>query len=403
MLRHASVLQSLPAGAQEASVASTDINTDNSRVAVTQDVLQAPNHEQITAVDLFAGAGGFSLAAHNAGINILSAVEYNNHACATYRNNLVERMGLKTRLYNEDINKLTPEQLLDEVPALVNGCDLVIGGPPCQGFSSHRFKDKGVGDPRNELLIRYFEFVEALQPTAFLVENVPGFLWKRHEDYLARFREAAANAGYRLFEPVVLNASDYGVPQRRRRVFILGIRAESNFEITWPPKPTHSKLISNTKKSEERPAWLSASEVFNKPLNSSDSNAVHMNHSEKMIERFRNTPANGGSRSDSGVILPCHEGHSGHKDVYGRIDPSKPGPTMTTACINPSKGRFIHPTEHHGITLRHAARFQTFPDDFVFSGGLIAGGVQIGNAVPVQMGKCLLSHTADAISGNRGK
>ena len=363
-------------------------------------VSQMSGYQQITAVDLFAGAGGFSLAAHNAGINILSAIEYNNHACNTYRKNLIERMGLEIRLYNKDINKIPPEQLITEVPALANGCDLVIGGPPCQGFSAHRFKDKGVDDPRNELLIKYFEFVKALQPTAFLVENVPGLLWKRHEDYLVRFRDTAANAGYKLFDPVILNASDYGVPQRRRRVFILGVKAKSNLQISWPPNPTHSKPNCNSEKSAKKSTWLSASEVFNRPLNSNDPNAVHMNHSEKMIDRFKKTPANGGSRSDSGIVLPCHEKHSGHKDVYGRIDPSKPGPTMTTACINPSKGRFVHPTEHHGITLRHAARFQTFPDDFVFSGGLIAGGVQIGNAVPVQMGTCLLDHIANAIKSN---
>lgn len=387
---------------QEAMVSSCEASSSSISAGLSLAAARA-NHQQITAVDLFSGAGGFSLAAYNAGINVLAAIEHNDHACATYRNNLIERMGLGTHLYNNDINALIPGQLLNEIPALANGCDLVVGGPPCQGFSAHRFKDKGVDDPRNELLIRYFEFVETLQPTVFLVENVPGLLWERHEDYLARFKAAAANAGYRLFDPVVLNASDYGVPQRRRRVFILGVKIENNFEITWPPKSTHCMPSSDKEKSKERPAWLSASEVFDKPLKTIDLNAVHMNHTEKMIERFKKTPKNGGSRSDSGVVLPCHRGHSGHKDVYGRIDPSRPGPTMTTACINPSKGRFVHPTEHHGITLRHAARFQTFPDDYVFSGGLIAGGVQIGNAVPVQMGECLLSHIADAIRSNRGK
>ena len=91
-------------------------------------------------------------------------------------------------------------------------------------------------------------------------------------------------------------------------------------------------------------------------------------------------------------MLPCHAKHDGHKDVYGRINPALPAPTMTTACINPSKGRFVHPTEHHGITLRQAARIQTFPDDYIFTGGLTAAGRQIGNAVPVMMGTYLIRY-----------
>jgi DNA (cytosine-5)-methyltransferase 1 len=117
-----------------------------------------------------------------------------------------------------------------------------------------------------------------------------------------------------------------------------------------------------------------------------------MSNSAELIETFRSTPPNGGSRHQSNRVLACHAEHDGHRDVYGRIDPSKPSPTMTTACINPSKGRFVHPTEHHGITARQAARLQTFPDDFVFEGGLMAAGMQIGNAVPVQLARSLCEH-----------
>jgi len=117
-----------------------------------------------------------------------------------------------------------------------------------------------------------------------------------------------------------------------------------------------------------------------------------MKHGACLVEAFANTPKNGGSRKDSGRVLPCHKKHDGHKDVYGRIDPNIPAPTMTTACINPSKGRFVHPTQNNGITARHAARIQTFPDDFVFHGGLTAAGRQIGNAVPVDLGFALIKH-----------
>ena len=120
-----------------------------------------------------------------------------------------------------------------------------------------------------------------------------------------------------------------------------------------------------------------------------DENAIHMNHNCEIDEALKATPKNGGSRKDSGRILPCHKEHDGHKDVYGRIDPNKPGPTMTTACINPSKGRFVHPTKNHGITARHAARLQTFPDDYMFEGNPSQIATQIGNAVPMKLVEAL--------------
>ena len=97
-----------------------------------------------------------------------------------------------------------------------------------------------------------------------------------------------------------------------------------------------------------------------------------------------------------------NKNHGGHKDVYGRIDPAAPAPTMTTACTNPSKGRFVHPTKHHGISVREAARIQSFPDDYIFKGGLGQSGRQIGNAVPVDLGKALLKHIKkQLIDGNK--
>ncbi|EAQ7687902.1 DNA cytosine methyltransferase, partial [Salmonella enterica] len=99
--------------------------------------------------------------------------------------------------------------------------------------------------------------------------------------------------------------------------------------------------------------------------------------------------------------LPCHSnGYVGHKDVYGRIRLSLPGPTITTGCFNPSKGRFLHPWDNHGITVRQAARFQTFPDDYIFSGGIISQGKQVGNAVPVNLGKILLKSCVEIIINN---
>ena len=150
------------------------------------------------ACDLFAGAGGLSLGAHQAGIEIAAAVEWDRHACATYRSNLIDKQGYSTRLYQSDINNLDPQKLCDEAFKGDASCDLLLGGPPCQGFSTHRIKDKGVNDPRNQLLLRYFEFVQVLRPKFFVVENVPGMLWERHRNYLAKFYNLAERAGYGL-------------------------------------------------------------------------------------------------------------------------------------------------------------------------------------------------------------
>lgn len=375
---------------------------------------------KIKAIDLFSGAGGFSLAALDLGIEILAAIELDKDACDTYRKNLIQKRENSIKLLNKDIMTISPDELMDSLQLKEKELDLIIGGPPCQGFSSHRIKNAGVNDPRNELLIRYYDFVKIFQPKMFLVENVPGLLWEKHKDYLNNFKKLAANSGYNILGPLKLNAKDYGVPQNRNRVFILGLRDDISIsEGDWPPSPTHFK--------DKKPYWVNASEIFEKPTsaiiekitavlgqdvaqklkfkntlkeNKSDPNNIHMNHADYMIERFSLTPING-SREDVDFRLPCHSnGYVGHKDVYGRIRLSLPGPTITTGCFNPSKGRFLHPWDNHGITVRQAARFQTFPDDYIFSGGIISQGKQVGNAVPVNLGKILLKSCVEIIINN---
>lgn len=288
-----------------------------------------------------------------------------------------------------DITELSADQLRSVHYAAGEECDLLLGGPPCQGFSAHRLNDSGVDDPRNKLLDIYFEFVKSFAPKAFLMENVPGMLWPRHAPYVESFYRNAKKQGYHVYPPIVIDARDYGVWQRRKRVFVLGVRNDiSRAELEWPPKPTHGDDSARLLAPSLLP-WVSCQAVFSPPSDG-DANNIHMQHTQELIQVFQQTPHNGGSRKDSGRVLPCHQKHDGHKDVYGRIDPSMPAPTMTTACINPSKGRFVHPTADHGITVRQAARIQSFPDSFIFKGGLMAAGRQIGNAVPVRLAETLL-------------
>lgn len=374
----------------------------------------------LTAIDLFAGAGGFSLAAHSLGINVLAAIEFDEHAAETYYANIVGRLGASTQVFCQDINQVDIDGLMRYQGLKQGELDLLLGGPPCQGFSSHRINDAGKDDPRNALLLRYFDFVEKLKPKVFLVENVPGLLWKRHEAYLSKFLELSIEHDYQIVSgaPVVINARDFGVPQNRKRAFILAVRKDISIEhMEWPIAPTYFKTGLN--------AWQTASTVFEcppaeilnifkkrlvekfrltamsaercidalqwgAPLMPHDSCNLHMQHSDKLLEVFRNTPLIGG-RMESGRELACHKEYAGHKDVYGRIYPHLPANTITTGCNNPSKGRFVHPWQDHGITLRHAARLQTFPDDYVFKGGAITVAKQIGNAVPFKLGEALIS------------
>jgi DNA (cytosine-5)-methyltransferase 1 len=351
-----------------------------------------PNHpprlKAVLAADLFAGAGGFSKAAKNVGIQVKVAVEQDAHACETYRHNFIKRRPRANRpeLVDKDITSIELSDISSHFG--MDACDLVLGGPPCQGFSVHRTSDAGVDDPRNLLIHRYFEVVAHLKPKVFLMENVPGILWKRHAEYLELFYAIAKKSGYRVHEPAVLDARDFGVPQRRKRVFILGIASDLPDIVIWPPAPSHGNAKAVKRDKSLRP-WIPCTDAFLGPAKG-DENNVHMQHTQELVDAFARTPANGGSRRDSGRLLKCHVKHDGHKDVYGRIDSYQPAPTMTTACINPSKGRFVHPTQNHGITARQAARIQTFPDEFTFFGGLMAAGIQIGNAVPVTMGEAIL-------------
>jgi len=354
---------------------------------------QTGSPAEVLALDLFAGAGGFSLGAYLAGIRVVAAIEWDKYACRTYRSNLLETGLTKAHLFEQDITQLDPAEVKAAAGLSVMHCDILLGGPPCQGFSAHRLNNSGVSDPRNALLLRYFEYVRVLRPTFFLVENVPGLLWPKHKKFVEAFYDLAEAADYGVLEPTIINARDYGVPQNRRRVFLLGYdRRRTSRPSSWPPSATHCPPESDSK----LPRWRAASTAFDQPVLRGDPNDIHMRHGEALLETFARTPPNGGSRSQSGRVLPCHEQHEGHYDVYGRIDPSAPAPTMTTACINPSKGRFVHPIENHGITLRQAARLQSFPDWFNFEGGIMAGGVQVGNAVPVALAQALLAPLRDA-------
>lgn len=298
----------------------------------------------IKAIDLFAGAGGFTLSAIEAEVNVLAAIEFDEAAANTYKENFIKaghhNIDLRAGKDFGDINKVDPLELRESLNLKKGELDLILGGPPCQGFSTHRIKDAGVNDPRNTLLLRYFEFVNEFNPKAFLVENVAGLLWERHKDFLDKFLSLAEDAGYTIKFCGIVNAKDYGVPQNRKRVFIYGLRQDLDTDSArvFPPEPTHFSPTSG-----KLPHWTTASTVFEKipkelydqyweeyfkpktkltyeeaikllrslksgrKLRKNDPCNVHMQPTDMMAERFSDTPLNG-SRVDAGEKhrLKCH-------------------------------------------------------------------------------------------------
>lgn len=343
-------------------------------------------------IDLFCGAGGLSSGLQKAGFTIKVGVDIDQKALETYKNNF-----RRAKTVCEDIAVVTGERLRllanirpDEHNFLLAGC------PPCQGFSSIGKRD--ANDEKNQLVFEYTRLIRELNPDFILMENVPGM---------------ANSVGKKIFKQVVkeltatyhintetLNAADYGVPQIRKRLVLHGVkrsvyevllRIEGKEEINFLPNPTHDK---NGRKKLKK--WISVKEAIDDlpPIMAGESfcgsiaNHISRNLSAMNIKRLEAIRRNGGERRgiDSDYELECHKKNKvSYTDTYGILDPCLPAPTMTSGCTVISKGRFCHPEQNRGLSIREAARLQSFGDDFVFAGSLSSMSLQIGNAVPPKL------------------
>ena len=321
----------------------------------------------LTAIDLFSGAGGLTEGLRLAHFRVLGAVEHDALASETYRRN---HPGVY--LWEQDIRALQPREVLATLGLEPGELDLLAGCPPCQGFSHLRTlnRSRPVEDDRNELVFEYLRFVSHIQPAAVLLENVPALAFDPRMDRLLTELEGLgypARLGYR-----VLNAADYGVPQRRRRLVLIVSRRA----------PLVAKPLSSP-----RMTVLDAIGSMPQPGHSGDElHDLPEKRSAKVMALIRSVPADGGGRLDLSPEqqLRCHRKTDGFKDVYGRMAWSRPAPTITSGCVNPSKGRFLHPEQDRAITLREAALLQSFRSDYWFSlsRGKLAAAAMIGNAFP---------------------
>lgn len=334
----------------------------------------ASNH---TLIDLFAGCGGGSLGFRQAGFTPMAAVEIDRQAAASYEANL----GL--RPITRNIRRVGGTELLKSAGLNAGQCTLLFGCPPCQGFTELRKGSSSTARDRrrNTLYLDYLTLIEAVRPRHIAFENVPGMLskrWRRHFDALL---DGLRKSGYDSTWSVV-DAADYGVPQRRKRVLVIASR------VTKPLLPAATHFEEPVDGHPGRHETVRHAIGDCRPLKSGESDpedAYHRarNHSTIALQRLRVIPE-GGARADlpPRLQLECHKNHRGHYDIYGRMWWDKPAPTLTSGCTNVTKGRFAHPDQDRAITLREAMLLQTFPPNAVLRGSLEQMALQVGNAIP---------------------
>lgn len=330
-------------------------------------------------IDLFAGVGGLSLGFEKKGFDVVLANEYDASIAASYIAN-----HKKTKMIVGDITSLDLEETFGKYAGTV---DVVIGGPPCQGFSQ-KGQRKTIHDERNFLFKYYVSVVGLVKPKYFVMENVPNLLTAEGGYFRHEIEELFNNMGYSL-EYGVLNASDYGVPQNRRRAVIIG---KLNGNAPKLPKPKRNKVtiwdaisdlayLQSGEGSEEQEYKNPAESEYEKMLRADSSklfNHVATKHSPLALERLALIPPNAGRE----VLPEEHLTKSIYSGTWTRMRKDEISVTITTRFDTPSSGKFTHPFLDRAITVREAARIQSFPDDFHFVGNKGSQMKQVGNAVP---------------------
>ena len=349
--------------------------------------------KKLTCIDLFCGAGGFSHGLKQNNIDIILSNEIEKDFSKTYSLN-----HKKTKVITEDIRNINFKKELKSLNH--KNVDIVCGGPPCQGFSTVGSKNKQ--DKRNSLFLEFLRAVNEVEPKVVIFENVAGFksLYSgiAYETLITQLEKI----GYNVYSSV-LDAADYGLPQHRKRTIVVGLL--NNFKFQFP-----TKEYGKTKSLIEKPYIDVMSAISDlPPLNSGEENNKYLsnpkndfqkkmrgnlkiltehnasNYGTKMKKILSLIPKNG-SVNDLPVSL---RPKSYFNNVYARIDPSKPSPTITRNFGTPSSSRCVHPFQNRALSTREGARLQSFPDDFVFFGSKTSKNLQIGNAVPPILGELI--------------
>ena len=333
-----------------------------------------------TCVDAFSGAGGLALGLARAGLALTFSFDTDPRCIQTHALNpkyvahRAECVGIADVLADPaKYVQLKKERLF-----------LLAGGPPCQGFSVQRIGDDV--DARNNLVMQYAELIRTLKPCYFLMENVPGLRGRRGRDTLAAAVFLAESLGYWV-QVRELNAEDYGVPQRRKRVFVVGESKDlgpATFAFPQPSvhRPTVRDAVGHLPPTPadgtDHPDWPHHRRDRLSDLNKARLAAVKPGHGRESLPRELLAACH---RRDAAVI--------GHRYVYGRMAWDESAPTITARFDSFTRGKFGHPDQLRTISLREGALLQTFPDDFLFAGTKVDIARQIGNAVPPVLAEAL--------------
>lgn len=348
-------------------------------------------------IDIFSGAGGLSLGAEMAGFQVKFAVEKDKSAAKTYRHNHPGTLVLE-----DDIHNINPYDYLQTNEHV----SIVFGGPPCQGFSSSNTVTRNMKNPNNSLFEEFLRFVHEINPDWFLFENVEGFVHFENGKIMHLVEQCFKDMGYQVF-PKVLWASDYGVPQHRNRFFMVGNRHNIDFIF---PKPFGTKItvdeaigdlpILENGQIEEKLAYkLSVNQasayarMMRDGSKMSRQNYVSRN-ADYVIDRYRFIGQGQNWRAIPDELMQNYANKKNcHSGIYRRLKPDEPSIVIS----NYRKNMLIHPFQDRGLSVREAARLQSFPDTFYFDGCLMSIQQQIGNAVPPLLAKAVFGRIHEYI------
>lgn len=352
------------------------------------------------AIDLFCGAGGLSIGLKKSGFKICLGVDIDEAALKTYKCNLK-----RTKILKKDIKEVTGEEISAITGIKKNDNFLLAGCPPCQGFSN--LGKRNADDEKNALVYEYLRIIKEMKPTFILMENVPGMSTGVGKEIFEKV-ESELEQMYHV-EYDTLNAADYGVPQMRKRLVLHGIRKDVYCVVSLMGKKT--KILPQATHCKERrkgyKQWVTVGEtILDLPVLTAGSayeddkikNHQARNLTQTNINRLIEIRRHNGNREliPENLKLKCHEKENvSYTDTYGIIALDKPAPTITSGCTTISKGRYCHPTQNRGLSIREAARLQSFDDSFEFVGNMGEMSLQIGNAVPPKLaqasGKSIIS------------
>lgn len=343
------------------------------------------NSQTFVAIDLFAGGGGLTAGLKDAGFRVCAAVEYDETAATTYVANHPEAV-----MFQKDIRQVTSAEILASSPT--GKIDLIAACPPCQSFSSLTRKYKK-SDDRDELINEFARIVRDIRPKAIMMENVPGLSQKGAHLFnpvIQSFRDLGYSIDFRVVE-----VADYGIPQRRKRLVVLGYLNDT-IKI---PEPTHSEHGDAGKSKwvtvRDAIAHLPQPTPLDKAKKRGGPRAFNWNISRVLapqnIARLR-ALKQGAPRTGLPLHLrpECHKNNTGFSNVYARMSWDKPAPTITGGCTTLSKGRFGHPTRLRTISVKEAALLQTFSESYIFASDYIDRVcLIIGNALPPRFAKIM--------------